>query len=562
MFTLSLSLWTIAILAATIQTSDSTSQHVVLKRIGKIVTDVHFHHIEIPVNIEQFLQMPTKAIETIKSISSNVDQQSSMNYQMDPRNKNVKAYLGYKAAQLRADSNEFILKRSCSQLTAVKEYLNLKASTWFGRGKRTLFDISNFINPQQESSQLKYDGKSIKNMTHIAEIQENYLSHLDINVTINRYLTLQGSPLQIKAAAQLDPALLFIAAQEIISKTTTISDDLLSAIQQVQMNRLSTNFLQGSTINKIYNHLLKTASSQNMELLISRPSDLFQIDVSYYYKSHSQELNIFLHTPMVKSQNIMKFFKFIPFPLTQFLGKNISLMPKVKQDLIAVGSDLQYKILSESDMNACTRMPITQLGWQSMRSTYICRGLEVLKVDLAATCLGAYYLGNITAIQHYCKFEHVPSKEHVFQLSSHTFLISSPISFSANIKCPTKFIPIRIQTSSIVTIPGDCILNLKSHVIQQDNYLDTDLETIHYQWNWESDKVFSNYNFSGKNETFASLEKSTDLKIYCKDLNSQLLNVLVSNFKSPISHSTTFYYFIISCILISLVWANILKREG
>ena len=318
MFTLSLSLWTIAILAATIQTSDSTSQHVVLKRIGKIVTDVHFHHIEIPVNIEQFLQMPTKAIETIKSISSNVDQQSSMNYQMDPRNKNVKAYLGYKAAQLRADSNEFILKRSCSQLTAVKEYLNLKASTWFGRGKRTLFDISNFINPQQESSQLKYDGKSIKNMTHIAEIQENYLSHLDINVTINRYLTLQGSPLQIKAAAQLDPALLFIAAQEIISKTTTISDDLLSAIQQVQMNRLSTNFLQGSTINKIYNHLLKTASSQNMELLISRPSDLFQIDVSYYYKSHSQELNIFLHTPMVKSQNIMKFFKFIPFPLTQF----------------------------------------------------------------------------------------------------------------------------------------------------------------------------------------------------------------------------------------------------
>jgi hypothetical protein len=56
--------------------------------------------------------------------------------------------------------------------------------------------------------------------------------------------------------------------------------------------RLSANFLQGETIVKLFKHMQLTAQNGTMELLILASSYLFQIDVSYFYKSSATELNI------------------------------------------------------------------------------------------------------------------------------------------------------------------------------------------------------------------------------------------------------------------------------
>ena len=92
-----------------------------------------------------------------------------------------------------------------------------------------------------------------------------------------------------------------------------------------------------------------------MDLLILAPSDLFQIDVSYFYKLSTKELNIFLHVPMVKPMKLLKFFQFIKFPLSQPTGKNFSLMPNIDQDLLAIGQDHQFNLLNQSDFNSCTQ---------------------------------------------------------------------------------------------------------------------------------------------------------------------------------------------------------------
>jgi hypothetical protein len=52
-------------------------------------------------------------------------------------------------------------------------------------------------------------------------------------------------------------------------------------------------FLQGFTVVTLYKHLQHKAQNGNMDLLISAPLDLFQIDISYLYKSSTKELNIF-----------------------------------------------------------------------------------------------------------------------------------------------------------------------------------------------------------------------------------------------------------------------------
>jgi hypothetical protein len=151
----------------------------------------------------------------------------------------------------------------------------------------------------------------------------------------------------------------------------------------------------------MFTHLQNIAHQSDMDRLISAPSDLFQIDVSYFYKSHSNKLNIFPHVPMVKSIKLLKFSQFIKFPVAQYLGSNLTMMPNVDQDLLAIGQEHQFNLLSQSDLNSCTQYGLT----------YLCEGRDVLRTDLANTCLGAYYFENIDAIHSKCKFDLIPPKK-------------------------------------------------------------------------------------------------------------------------------------------------------
>ena len=104
---------------------------------------------------------------------------------------------------------------------------------------------------------------------------------------------------------------------------------------------ISPLFLQGDTVHKIYNHLQTVASNSNMELLTNAPLDLFQIDVSYFYKSDSKELNFFMHAPLVKLINLLKFFQLIKFSVYQSIGQNLTMMPHVEEYFLAVGQGHQ-----------------------------------------------------------------------------------------------------------------------------------------------------------------------------------------------------------------------------
>jgi hypothetical protein len=174
-------------------------------------------------------------------------------------------------------------------------------------------------------------------LTHILEIQEDHLNHLGIEVATTSFFYLKS--------------LKFVAASQ--------DDKVLYTIQQIQVKSLSPNVLRGSTIIKLFQRLQQTASKGNMELLISALSDLFQIIVSCFYKSASRELNIFLHIPMVKQLELLKFFQFFKFLLTQNHVHNMTMMPIVEQDLLANGQDHLLDLLSQSDLNSCTKYSAT-----------------------------------------------------------------------------------------------------------------------------------------------------------------------------------------------------------
>jgi len=59
---------------------------------------------------------------------------------------------------------------------------------------------------------------------------------------------------------------------------------------------------------------------------------------------------------MVNEENNLNLLQFIPFPLSQSLGANTMVTPRVSKDLIAVGKNYQYKIKGQTDLAGCTKL--------------------------------------------------------------------------------------------------------------------------------------------------------------------------------------------------------------
>jgi hypothetical protein len=109
---------------------------------------------------------------------------------------------------------------------------------------------------------------------------------------------------------KFDPAILGSACQDIMLQTNGIVCTFLSTIQQLQVKRLSPNFLQGSTI-VLFNHIQKKAQFNDMELQVLAPSDLFQIDIILQnYHDRAQCISACSNDKSIK---LLKFFSLSSF---------------------------------------------------------------------------------------------------------------------------------------------------------------------------------------------------------------------------------------------------------
>jgi hypothetical protein len=202
---------------------------VVFKRIGNYSTNVHYDHVKIPVNLSKIIDTPTEAMQHTRTYVKDVYEQS-VRYNSDERRGNmVDKHQAHLAATLIKKTSEYILNTSMDQLSAMKNNLLSFTSTLpesttrpehqlellFGIGA-TLFSLYNFINTQSDTAQITINKNSISSFTHIAEIQEDHLKHLEIEMAANRYFYLQN--------LKFNPALLVSVTQDITMQTNTISN--------------------------------------------------------------------------------------------------------------------------------------------------------------------------------------------------------------------------------------------------------------------------------------------------------------------------------------------------
>ena len=488
---------------------DQQEHQVIFQRIGEYATDVEFHHVHIPVPLGLQIQIADQAMELINKYAHNIHQETLMHYHKDNYYQDDAKAEAY--ATLLTHQNQFITNSSAQILNQIKKQIlsvtaALPQSPANHRMARqlgfifglvgTAFATANAIRISNIENQNLQNQRELHILTHIAEIQEKHLDHLDLKVMANEQQTLE--------ALRYNPALLASTANTLVFQTTDVARVVSATVQQAQMNRLSTDLLQGETINKMFNFLDTAAKQKGMQLMIKKSVDLFQTELSYFYHPEDKTLNLFLHVPMVHPKNLLQFFQLVPFPIANSIKSNTSMMPNVKEDLIAVGAEHQFQLVTETDRQAC----------QIYGTTYLCSGRHTTRTDLDDTCLGAYYLENWKAVNKLCQFDFIPAKEHVYKMSSNKWIISSPTPFSTTIQCNKVFSTINLKALSIVTVPAGCTMHLKTHNIHPGSSIsDTSMEVKHFQWKWDPAQMFPNFNTKAFNNTMNSLKETGAISI-------------------------------------------------
>ena len=490
------------------ETLDQNKHQVIFKRIGELATDVNFHHIHIPVQMADQIGITDQAKKIISRYTVNIYQETLMHYHQDnryPDEAKAKEYAELLMHQNNyvANSSDQILEQIKESLISMTEALPQYSSKMSKSQQELLFGLIgtafSTINSEKISKiedQISEKVINFEMLTHISEIQDNPLNHLDLKIIANEKETLE--------ALRHHPAILSTAANLLVFKTYDVSKKILATVEQAQNNKLSTQLLQGQTINKMFNFLEKAAASKGMQLMIKKATDLFQTELSYFYKPLDKVLNLFLHVPMVHPDNLLQFFQMVPFPVSTSIKPNSSMIPKLEEDLLAVGPVHQFQTVGQSDLQSCHKFG----------TSYLCQGHRTTRTDLENTCIGAYYLERWSVIPQLCQFQFIPATEHVLMISSNQWIISAPEPFSTVVKCNKEFSTINLKSLSKVTVPEGCTMHLKTHVIHPGSYVpDTDIEVKHFQWTWEPSHLFPSFNTKAFNSTMKSLKESTSISI-------------------------------------------------
>jgi hypothetical protein len=105
-------------------------------------------------------------------------------------------------------------------------------------------------------------------------------------------------------------------------------------LQIAQWRTLAIDFLSNNQLQNILTTLRRAAQNTNSDLLITKPSDLLQLELSYFYDGTI--VTLLLHVPVVPAGSLLRLIKLHPFPLP--ISGNYSIMPEVDNQILALST--------------------------------------------------------------------------------------------------------------------------------------------------------------------------------------------------------------------------------
>ena len=338
----------------------------------------------------------------------------------------------------------------------------------------TALGIYNTVQIQYIWEEIHTQKTQIGRLINVAEAQDVHLRELDEAIRNTTSL--------VKEIFQHNPAILSARLNRIEDQIRHRIEKATHAIQQAQHRRLSIDYLTDLDMTLLYRSLVRRADYYGNILAIDKPSDLYQLELSYLFDGHIASL--ILHVPMYPKDGTLRLYKLHPFPLPFY--DSFLLIPDVRQDIIAIAEfdSTYHHTLSSTEL----------LGCQSINSVYLCERNGVLSKKQPSSCLGALYQSDYTLAKAICKFYLEKIREYVYQLLDNWFIVYSPKAQTVPTKCKNgtaKEIHIPRNVSKFHLSPG-CTAHFEKHLVFSDQSIKLPTDFIQLNWDWEPTKeIFS-----------------------------------------------------------------------
>ena len=331
----------------------------------------------------------------------------------------------------------------------------------------TFMGIYNQIQIKQLQSQLDDQASAHNKLVEVVQQQADLVQQIDSAVN--------GLVKTMEAVVYHNPSFIATQLSRFVKQMNSYLDVAFHVIQQAQHRRLAVDLLPPAQLQLLYKKLQLQAKENGCTLLTSQPSDLFQIEMSYFYDG--QDVHLLLHVPMVPEDSLLRLFRLHPFPLP--LSKTHSLFPITDNNILAISSGFKryHTQFSHTDL----------LGCHSVNNVYLCQRMGSLYKDLNSTCLGSLYQQQFDSVKQLCPLEIRKTEEVVHPLLNNWFLAFITDVQTAPIQCRNgtqSEVYLTRGINKFFVSPG-CKCILDDHIITSDLNVKSDTDIIHYEWSWD-----------------------------------------------------------------------------
>ena len=384
----------------------------------------------------------------------------------------------------------------------------------------------------------------------------------------------------VEALVQYNPTVFYAQLEEQIDMLGSRIDDTIEVIQQLQNHRLSVKLLRADLLLKMKQEIDNQAAVRNLVPLPNKISDYFQLETTF--TREGDNLLVLVHVPCVPHEHVLRIFRYVPFPIPlpfptiqhphtihhglfngSFSESDIrklkdptstspgslvqeGLIVQPEAELIAIGANQHYKILTTAELDGCDKKP----------RLFLCNRHQVLKTKLSESCLGSMYTRSELGVRQHCKLRKEPLVEIVHQISSSNFLVFSPEDFTKQAVCinGTQF-PVAISIgNNEISLPEGCKVTLRSHELLSDLNVRVSSQALGTIWHWSPMLLsFSSLQDPGRHDQYLAEIHDHLLKLKSENNQSHALTKKLSN-PSTIPISWWIIIVGIVCVFFIILW--------
>jgi len=242
----------------------SSEHQVLLQKIGFYAATVQYQHVVIPIPLWETIQ------ELIKNSNNLEKQQQKIAKSKDPYAKdkaNLIESARKRIAKVINNINDIIESLPEDQRLMKRMIGDVFGSVGTLMGMFNSWEINRIAKGVGENS------RRINTIIDISDINSEHLQNLKLSVDkITDIIT---------AMLKYSPAQLITEIDSTLEMGHNVQTRITNLVQQAQNKRLSVDLLTPKTLRQVCEHLQSQAEQSKLELLITKPSDLFQIDTSY-----------------------------------------------------------------------------------------------------------------------------------------------------------------------------------------------------------------------------------------------------------------------------------------